>query len=225
MPHLVSEYLRVAPIRLEHFPDLKEKSCLDSSIPAGSKLLRSEKRGGKTVLIYRSFQQFLEAASYLSHPFDECRHVPDHLTRSFFQLLVRGPSDVAAFRAKTLRRWTEQAEKLADAEKELHSRMPESVLRVMQGKGLLLLREISHEIGWPDTGLFDELCQGFRITGVGTQSNVFKPGVRVCPLSMSVGADGRGQIANFLRPPILGDLGEAAPLKGGCLVRAVARDH
>ena len=153
-----------------------------------------------------TFQQFLEAASYLSHPFDECRHVPDHLTRSFFQLLVRGPSDVAAFRAKTLWRWTEQAEKLADAEKEVPSRMPDSVLRVMQGKGLLLLREISREIGWPDTGLFDELCQGFRITGVGTQSNVFKPGVRVGPLSVSVGADDRGQIANFLRPPILGKL-------------------
>ena len=28
MPQLVSEYLRVAPVRLEHFPDLKDKSCL-----------------------------------------------------------------------------------------------------------------------------------------------------------------------------------------------------
>ena len=58
-------------------------------------------------------------------------------------------------------------------------RMNETVSEVLQGKDILLVRQIADEIKWPDENLFDEMVEGFRLKGIFSACGVFKPQVNI----------------------------------------------
>lgn len=97
-------------------------------------------------------------------------------------------------------RWRHLGSNLRDLEEQLHGQMPPSVACVLKGKNILLMRHVAEEMRWPDMSLFDEMAQGFELTGNFNACGVFKPHINMPTLSV----DQLMQNTKYLRPAILG---------------------
>ena len=82
-----------------------------------------------------------------------------------FNILVKGPEAVAKHRESVLRFWAGRRDQLAGREAKLHQSVDRGVARVIEGKNLLLLREMLESVGYPDRCLVDDMLSGFRTTG------------------------------------------------------------
>eukprot|EP00439_Symbiodinium_sp_Y106_P010927 s8701_g1.t1 len=109
---LISEYLWVQPVILQEPPALDGKQSTRlaiSSVPAGSKLLRSEKKGDGSFLcifgVYRTAVQFLDEARKLWHPYDTMAQMPDYLIRCIFEQLTLSPLQLSKLRIERLKLW------------------------------------------------------------------------------------------------------------------------
>ena len=207
-PQLIPEYEQVVSLLLQGIPTLDSKKCLLQAcrnVPAGSKLLRTEKKGKMVLCIFGIFhacEKFVHVARSLWHPFDLAAHMPDHLLRCLFEHLTRSPMDLVKLRIHRLKLWTSWARDLAKDEAEYKQTLDPRVRAVLGTKRLLLMRKVADEIGWPDTELFNELALGFRLVGNATRSNVFQQGLKAATLS-------EGQLmrdAKFLKPALLGKI-------------------
>ena len=50
--------------------------------------------------------------------------------------------------------------------------------KVLEGKRILLWKEVLEQLGYPDAKIMDEVVKGFPLTGWAEQSGVFMPDVR-----------------------------------------------
>ena len=210
IPQLVSEFLWTKILLLPNLPDVDDKKCLRrpiGDIPAGCKLLRAEANKGKsgdlTMCVFgcfRTMQQFVEVSRQLWHPYDELKNLPDPLIRNLFWYLSSAPADVTKHRISCLTRWRSMQAKLKTMEEDLHAQMSEPVACVLQDKNILVMRQVAEEMNWPDKNLFEEMVQGFELTGNFGASGVFKPQVNVPTLSV----DQLRQNTKYLKPAILG---------------------
>ena len=170
---------------LASVPAIDHKKCLlhdCGDIPAGSKLLRTEadkgKSGDLTLCVfggYRSMQQFVETSRQLWHPYDELKNLPDSMIKSLFWYITTAPADITKHRMERLNRLKLLCQQLQPLETQLHEQMNNSVASVLQGKNILLMRQVAEEIGWPDMGVFEEMTQGFRLTGNFGACGIFNP--------------------------------------------------
>ena len=213
VPQIISEYAAVRSLLSPHAPKLDSKKLLVESwmgVPAGAKLLRSEAKGGESSLyvfgIFRGMQQFVNIAKQLWHPFDELRNLPDCLIHCIFRCLTIGPSEMTRQRIRTLQLWSAWEQELRHEEMELHKKLHGKVAQVLKGKRLLLLEKLANNIGWPDSGLHQELREGFKLTGYAPPTGVFKTDVR--PASFDKVQ--LMQDTKFLKPMLLGKV--ASPL-------------
>ena len=212
------QYSKVISILLTDKPIIDSKDKLSTqvpNIPIGSKLLRTEAKGGrdgKEYLMYvfgvfHGLKQFVSIAKSLWHPFDELRHLPDYLTRAIFNMLSRSKIETARARLATLCQWRKWADELHDAELELKQGMEPHVRKVMNCKRLLLLNKLATEVlGWPDKSLFEDLCNGFKLVGEAPATGVFK-------MQPKVGNISKTELmmqSKFLRPAIIGKTNSAA---------------
>ena len=92
------------------------------------------------------------------------------------------------------------AEELDTQEKEHKQRLDPEVGRVLAPKRLLLLRKIADSLDWPDTHLFDEIDEGFKLIGIQDPSNIF--GLEPRPPQSSEGELWAN--AKFIRPALIG---------------------
>ena len=67
---------------------------------------------------------------------------------------------------------------LKPQEEALHDKMPPHLQRILQGKRLLLWKEILQELGYADWKIVDEAIEGFRITGWTPEAGIFPADVR-----------------------------------------------
>jgi hypothetical protein len=162
VPPLIHEYMKVVSMLLASSPQLDSKNKLLKqlpNIPVGSKLLRTEAKGGQgdkefTMYVFGVFhghEKFVSIARSLWHPFDELRHLPDLLTKALYNVLSRSKIDIARERLLVLRQWRKWAEELHGQELDLKHSMEPHVRKVMNCKRLLLLNKLATEVlGWPD---------------------------------------------------------------------------
>ena len=211
-PQFVSEYEQVMTVLLHQLPVLDSKRCLGQMctsgkkrIPAGSKLLRSEKKGEMLLCvfgIFHSCEKFVDIARSLWHPFDQAAHMPDYLLKCLFEHITISPTDLVKLRISRLKLWTQWAAELSKDEAQYKSSLDPRVRTVLGSKRLLLMQRLADHIGWPDTELFKELAGGFRIVGNATRSNVFQMGRKAATLSeQQLMSDAR-----FLKPALLGKI-------------------
>eukprot|EP00435_Cladocopium_sp_Y103_P010138 s2396_g2.t1 len=210
VPPLIPEYIKVVTVLLQEEPHLDGKRCLRSNvnnIPAGSKLLRSEAKGGvdSAVLcvfgIFHGHEQFVRVARSLWHPFDELRHLPDLMTRAIFELLSMSKLDNAKRRLDTLKLWRQWADELAMDESVIKEQMPPHVKGIMANKRLALLERVANRcLDWPDKRLHQELKEGFKIVGEAPATGVF----RLQPKTGSMSESELMEQSKFLRPAIIG---------------------
>lgn len=210
---IIDEFLHVRTVLLSHKPAVTRKDTLVNPvgpIPAGSKLLRTEAKGGKMLCvigIYRSFQQFVQASRALRHPFDDLFHVPDILLKCLADIMTWGPSKVARHRLETLTEWRKLRSELDGDEKDLQQKVPHHMQGLVKSKRFVMIKALAQKIGWPDTHIHEELVEGFKIVGQGPRSNVFRPDEKAAQISVEELA----QKTRFLRPAILGRIRSQEP--------------
>eukprot|EP00435_Cladocopium_sp_Y103_P069221 s1948_g32.t3 len=126
-----------------------------------------------SVGIPREPHDFLRQAINAGHP----RSIAIHLSTMVQQVLREnfGKDDYSLTkeRAKFLWKWSNRAKELAAEEAELHMNMAPHLRHLLQGKRLLLLKEVLHELDYPDKELVNEIISGFTLHGWMTESNVF----------------------------------------------------
>ena len=183
-PQVVSEYLRVQPVTLPALPALDSKQSLKqaiSSIPAGSKLLRSEKKGDGSFLcifgVYRTPVQFLDEARKLWHPYDTMAQMPDYLIRCIFEQLTLSPLQLSKLRIERLKLWKSWSEELRPRDRELKAALHPMVRRVLEGKNLALMERLMETMDWPDKNCLTEMMNGFRLVGRANTTGLFRPGL------------------------------------------------
>ncbi|CAE7252934.1 SLC24A2 [Symbiodinium sp. CCMP2592] len=195
-PPLISEFAYTVSVRAPRVPPLNNKSCLTASwlsVPLGSKLLRSSFPGGPncpphpgpylpdtsltsfTFGVYREPSTFLKEAKLLKHPFDTCRGLPDGMLKVLHFILVQGPVGVMRHRLNVIKLWQKWASELAPEEEKLRASLHPDVRAVLGNKRVLLMKKIASSLNWPDTTLWDDLTQGFKLTGSQPRTGVFEP--------------------------------------------------
>ena len=215
-PTLISEFDVVCNVMSSTEPSLNEKRHLlreFHNVPAGSKLLRSENLKGERAEqqqtekkfvfgIYRSQMSFVEDAMKLQHPFDCCVGVPDDALKCLAAHLQSSPLEVIKLRLNMLLSWKKKAMELKNEDDTIFAKMTSGCRSVLKGKRISLMKHIAEQIGWPDLAFFDELVEGFKLTGVQPKSGVFESDCK--PPLMSKG--------KFLRPALWGKI-KSEPLQ------------
>ena len=188
-PPLLSEFAHTVTVQSGAAPPLDDKRQLRAAwhgVAAGSKLLRevakgdsgTEQHASYTFGVYRTFQAYIAAASLLVHPFDAAKALPDGMLRAIFTTLTEGPVATIRHRMSTLQKWTAWAKELEPAESALRENMHPAVRGVLGNKRIRLLQRIAESLSWPDRSLFDEMAQGFMLTGYMHNTGVFSPDVK-----------------------------------------------
>ena len=189
-PQVIPEYQHTVSTILPASPSLDDKQCLRAALqtprgllPAGSKLLRSENRGGgKWFCVFGVFWDplsFVEEARRLWHPFDSLAHLPDYLITALHEQLSLSPMDLTKLRLTRLKHWQDLAKSLRQKDATMKEQLHPDVQGILKGKHLALLAHLVDEIQWPDAHLLHELCQGFRLVGPANKSGVFRAGLVV----------------------------------------------
>ena len=207
LPQLIPEFERVQTLTLKTEPVTDNKSCITSdigNIPRGSKLLRTEATEGGKILcvfgVFRDMSEFVKLSTQLFHPFDLLTNLPDVLIRCIFRIVTLGPIESMKQRINTLKKWQGWAKELQQDEDLLHNKMDENIRKCLEGKRLLLLEKIACSMGWPDTGVHEELRSGFKLTVYAKPCGIFKTEPKLAPMDKTKLMED----AKFLRPALLG---------------------
>ena len=88
------------------------------------------------------------------------------------------PYLVAKKRIDFFKKWSARASELRSEEDKLKQSLEPYAAKVLEGKRLLVLREILQSLDYPDTHLVDDIARGFPLSGWMPKSNVFLPGTR-----------------------------------------------
>lgn len=126
--------------------------------------------------VYRSHEEFVQAALHVRHPIDYACSVPEILVENIAKVLNDGPKLVVARRRLEVLKVKRLAKQLASEEEKLHSRLNPELAKVLEGKNLLVWRELMKQTGFNDPTLFDELTSGFKLVGQAHTSPQFPKG-------------------------------------------------
>lgn len=119
--------------------------------------------------------EFIERAILAGHPrsldqFSDPK-VEDMLRANF----SGDPADLAKSRIAFFNKYLKRASELSEAESVLRNGMLEHVRALVGDKRLLLLKEILSDLEYPDTGLVDEIAEGFKLSGWLSKSTFSSP--------------------------------------------------
>ena len=160
-------------------------------IPRDSKLLwhRVFLDGGKEVReaeygVYHTPQEFVQEASKVVHPFDSAVTIDGPNLRAIAYILEHGVKAVEQKRLAILEHYRALAKSLEPAERKLKASMDPQVRKVMGTKRLLLFRQMMQDAGVQDEHLFEDMVNGFRLTGTLPPSGLFPPKYK--PATVSV---------------------------------------
>ena len=109
--------------------------------------------------------EFIKRAVAVGHPRSLEFHLDEDVSRAVHANFVGDASVVASFRIDFVKKWSNRAKELQGAEDALHAEMPEYLAQVLQGKRLLLFKEMMTAAGCTDELLFRDIVSGFRISG------------------------------------------------------------
>ena len=115
--------------------------------------------------VHRTPEEFFEMAKCVEHPLDSPQQVDVSNMRAILAHKNLEPLQIANFRNEQLRKYMRRAIDLANDERALRATLNPDVNKVLEGKRLLLFNEMAKEAGVNDPLLFQELQEGFRLTG------------------------------------------------------------
>ena len=180
LPPLVSEYSLITDVHPTN-ADFKVIDALPTSIEKwgnstnnrGTKVDVQNKSANKFFGVYRSPSQFVDAALEARHPIDYAFPLPDNLIKAVKRVLEEGPALTNARRKLNLEKVQRQALALRNDERKLHDSLPTQLGRVLEGKNLLLWKQLMEQTGFQDECLFEEMVAGFQLVGTAKVSHEF----------------------------------------------------
>ena len=126
-----------------------------------------------TIGIPREPWDFVHQAALVGHP----RFLPyagsPHLDTLLKANLGQNWKDLERHRLSFFKRWLARAKELEVDERNLKEQLNEHVRHVLQGKRLLLFKEILEDLEFPDKQLFEDIVAGFRLSGWMRDSQLF----------------------------------------------------
>ena len=159
-----------------------------SFVPKGSKRLKissgveqSAASGPETksvIGIYRDQHSFFEEAKSVRHPALLQPIIEDDLGTAVVALLKLGPRALKAKRLDTLSLYRSAQKRLQQREDQLHQSMPAEVRRVMEGKNVLLFKQMIQDAGLADERVAHYLSTGFPMSGEFPETGLFPKQVR-----------------------------------------------
>ena len=160
-------------------------------VPPDSKLLwhRVVMDGGKEVReaeygVYHTPQEFVQESAKVVHPFDSAVTIDGPNLRAIAYTLEHGVKAVEQKRLTVLEHYRALAKSLEPAERKIKASMDPQVKKVMGTKRLLLFRQMMQDAGVQDENLFEDMVNGFRLTGTLPPSGLFPPKYK--PATVSV---------------------------------------
>lgn len=87
-------------------------------------------------------------------------------------------------RAQFCKFWTQRCSELEEEERVFHENMEPQLRLVLQGKRLLLFKEMLEAYDYPDKTLVDDIAKGFPLSGWLSKSRVFPVGLKRPPQSV-----------------------------------------
>lgn len=158
-PQLVPEFWKVFDM------DLNKQS-----LPPLCKNLGPSTTGGATMGLskvgqFHSVEQFLEKAKVLQHPLDTLNPVPDQTQRAIFNILTKGPAQIAHERVNAIKHVFELDKALRQQEEDFHKSLDPYMQRVLKGKKTFLLKALLEETSYDDMEVCDFVQQGIQLFG------------------------------------------------------------
>eukprot|EP00435_Cladocopium_sp_Y103_P039415 s2955_g10.t1 len=150
---------------------------------------------------------FLREAIDKGHPRDIIAQVPELVKPALESLLKGDMAERFQMRANFMKKWLRRSLELREAEKQLHDGMPAHLKNILDGKRLLLWKEILQDLNYPDVAVVDDIISGFALTGWAPTTGIFRPDVRKPSLSVQ-------QLVNMspgLNASVLDSLARADP--------------
>lgn len=147
------------------------------SIPKGARILRVDalKMGGvgqrdsiKTIVacgVPWSEEGFVSEALTRGHPCNLLEGLPKNLLNAIENNVNMKPEEVISKRASWLKKWTHRALELKEKEAKLHAGLRKHRKAILQGKRILVLREIVEEMNYPDPEVVGLILNGFDLVG------------------------------------------------------------
>jgi len=117
--------------------------------------------------------EFLEQALQAGHPKDLKRHVDPAMHEVLLDNFHRPPFALATRRVNFIKKYTELAQQTKAEELKLRLQMPKHIRKLMNGKRIYLLGKMLSDLGFPDTSLVQDICQGFKLSGWMPDSKIF----------------------------------------------------
>ena len=123
--------------------------------------------------IYRTPDEFVEAALRLSHPFDGSSYVDDAVKRNIFELYTLGAKGVKDKRLQAFAYYKRRQLELQSRENALHAMLEPARANIVKDKRFLLFSEMAKDAGVVDDSLLEDLLAGFSLIGQSGCSSLF----------------------------------------------------
>ena len=129
--------------------------------------------------------EFVDRAVVAGHPAKLHSFLPLLLRDCIEKSLTKSCSQRMAHRAQALKHWLRRSIQLKHQEEELVRTLEPGVAEVLQGKRILVWKEMLQSINYSDMGVVDEFCAGSRLTGQTDLTNLWQS--KVTPATMTEG--------------------------------------
>jgi hypothetical protein len=133
--------------------------------------------------VFRTPQQFAEAASSLVHPIDMDACIPDCLRRNIFFLLCNTPGTVARFRLERIKELVKLGEQLHAKNEAMLKEVPAPSRKILENRNLALFDHLIQQSDYPDKSLVSDIIKGMQLTGDSPRSEYFEPKLRPATLT------------------------------------------
>ena len=119
-----------------------------------------------------SEESFIQEAISRGHPSNICGELAPLMMKAIEDNVNKSAEEIILARASWLKKWIQRAKDLDGEEKRLHSAMPPHRRKILEGKRILLLKEIIRDMQYPDPEIADLIADGFDLIGTCGGGNV-----------------------------------------------------
>ena len=131
-----------------------------------------------TAGIPREPWDFVAQAVKAGHPRSMSLHLNQEIMEMLRENFEKAPHVVVKERAQFFKFWSQRCKELESKEKALHEKLEPHLRHVLQGKRLLVFKEMLEFFNYPDKTLVDDIIKGFPLSGWLPKSNVFPVGLK-----------------------------------------------
>ena len=131
-----------------------------------------------TVGIPREPWDFVAQAAKVGHPRSMSLHLNQEVTEMLKENFSLPPHMIVKERATFFHRWSKRCKELEKEEVSFHSRLEPHLRQVLQGKRLMLFKEMLEFYNYPDRELVNDISRGFPLSGWLPKSHIFPVGLK-----------------------------------------------